>query len=178
MEISPEYSLEGLMLKLKFQCFGFLTRRADSLEKTLMLGKIEDRRRGWQSIRWLMASLTLNGHEFEQAPGDDEGQGSLAGCSPWSCTELDMTERLNNNNGSTHVVRDWAPSLVNSQKRSAALRATIQWGTKPCNNHLSKLESDPPQTEPWDSCSPGQHLDCSLVRDPEPDDPSNLHLKS
>ena len=46
-EISPEYSLEGLMLKLKLQYFGHLTRRTDSFEKTLMLGKIEDRRRGW-----------------------------------------------------------------------------------------------------------------------------------
>ena len=45
-EISPEYSLEGLMLKLKLQYFGYLMRRTDSLEKTLMLGKIEDRRRG------------------------------------------------------------------------------------------------------------------------------------
>ena len=53
-EISPEYSLEGLMLKLKFQYFGHLIRRADSLEKTLMLGKIEGRRRrGQQRMRWL-----------------------------------------------------------------------------------------------------------------------------
>ena len=52
-EISPEYSLEGLMLKLKLQYFGHLMRRTDSLEKTLMLGKIEGRRRGWQRIRWL-----------------------------------------------------------------------------------------------------------------------------
>ena len=53
-EISPEYSLEGLMLKLKFQYFGHLMRRTDSLEKTLMLGKIEDRkRRGHQTMRWL-----------------------------------------------------------------------------------------------------------------------------
>ena len=51
---SPEYSLEGLMLKLKLQYFGYLIRRTDSLEKTLMLGKIEGRRRqGWQRIRWL-----------------------------------------------------------------------------------------------------------------------------
>ena len=54
MEISPEYSLEGLMLKLKLQYFGHLMRRTDSLEKTLMLGKIEGgRRRGWQRMRWL-----------------------------------------------------------------------------------------------------------------------------
>ena len=53
-EINPEYSLEGLMLKLKLQYFGHLMRRADSLEKTLMLGKIEGRKwRGWQRLRWL-----------------------------------------------------------------------------------------------------------------------------
>ena len=52
-EISPEYSLEGLMLKLKLQCSGHPMGRTDSLEKTLMLGKIEGRRRGRQRMRWL-----------------------------------------------------------------------------------------------------------------------------
>ena len=53
-EFNPEYSLEGLMLKLKRQSFGHLMQRADSLKKTLMLGKIEGRRRrGWQRMRWL-----------------------------------------------------------------------------------------------------------------------------
>ena len=52
-EISPEYSLEGLMLKLKLQYFGHLMRRADSSEKTLMLGKIEGRRRGRRRMGWL-----------------------------------------------------------------------------------------------------------------------------
>ena len=52
-EISPEYSLEGLVLKLKLQHFGHLMRKADSLEKTLMLGKTEGRRRGRQRMRWL-----------------------------------------------------------------------------------------------------------------------------
>ena len=52
-EISPEYSLEGLMLKLKLQYFGHLMRRTDSLEKTLMLGKIEGRRRGQPRMEWL-----------------------------------------------------------------------------------------------------------------------------
>ena len=53
-EISPEYSLEGLMLKLKLQDFGHLLARADSLDKTLMLRKIEGKRRkGWQRMRWL-----------------------------------------------------------------------------------------------------------------------------
>ena len=52
-EINPEYSLEGLMLKVKLQYFGHLIQRADSLEKTLMLGKIEGRRKGRQKVRWL-----------------------------------------------------------------------------------------------------------------------------
>ena len=52
-EINPEYSLEGLMLKLKLQYFGYLMRRTDSLEKTLMLGKIQGRRRARQRMRWL-----------------------------------------------------------------------------------------------------------------------------
>ena len=56
-EISPGFSLEGLMLKLKLQYFGHLIRRADSLEKTLMLGKIEGRRRGWQRMRWLDGTI-------------------------------------------------------------------------------------------------------------------------
>ena len=51
-ETNPEYSLEGLMLKLKLQYFGHLMQRADSLEKTLMLGKIEGKRRGWQRMKW------------------------------------------------------------------------------------------------------------------------------
>ena len=77
--------------------FGHPMRRADSLEKTLMLGKIEGRReendRGWDG--W-MASLT-HGLEFEQTPGDSEGQGNLVGCSSWSGKKSDTTERLNGN---------------------------------------------------------------------------------
>ena len=65
-EISPKYSLEGLMLKLKLQYFGYLMWRTDSFEKTLMLGTIEGRRRGWQKMRWLDGiTHWLNGHEFE-----------------------------------------------------------------------------------------------------------------
>ena len=94
-EINPEYSLEGLMLKLKLQYFGHLMQRTDSLEKTMMLGKIEGRRRGRQRMRWLdgitdSMDMSLSKlQEFEQA------QGSLACCSPWGRKELDMTERLN-----------------------------------------------------------------------------------
>ena len=91
-EINPEYSLEGVMLKLKLQNFGHLMRRADSLKKTLILGKTEVRRRrearedemvGWHH--------QLNGHESEQTLVDSEGQGSLVYFSPWSCKELDTT---------------------------------------------------------------------------------------
>ena len=75
-EISPEYSLEGLMLELKLQYFGHLMQRADLLEKTLMLRKIEGRRRrGQQMVGW---HHQLIGHEFEQAPGDGKGQRGLA----------------------------------------------------------------------------------------------------
>ena len=67
-EISPEYSLEGLMLKLKLQSFGHLMRRTDSLEKTLMLGKTEGWRRGWQRMRWLdgitnSVAMSLSKHQ-------------------------------------------------------------------------------------------------------------------
>ena len=91
-EISPEYSFEGLKLKLKLQYFGHLMQRADSLEKTLMLGKMEGRRRrGQQRMRWLDGIMDSNGHEFEQTPGGSEGQGSLFCCSPWGHKESDMT---------------------------------------------------------------------------------------
>ena len=90
-EINPEYSLEGLMLKLKLQDFGHLMQRADSLEKTLMLGKMEGKRRKGQQDEMVGWHHHLNGHEFEPTPGDSEGQGSLACCNPWGCKESDMT---------------------------------------------------------------------------------------
>ena len=90
-----EYSLEGLMLKLKLQYFGHLMWRTDSLEKILMWGKIERRRRGWQRTEIVGWYHWLDGHEFEQAPGVGEGQGSPACCSPWGRKESDMTEWLN-----------------------------------------------------------------------------------
>ena len=60
-KINPEYSLEGLMLKLELQYFNYLMRRTDSLEKTLMLGKTEGKRRGWQRMRWLDGVTDLMG---------------------------------------------------------------------------------------------------------------------
>ena len=68
-EINPEYLLEGVMLKLQY--FGHLTQRVNSLEKTLMLGKIECKRRmGWQRIRWLATIIDSTDYEFEQTMGD------------------------------------------------------------------------------------------------------------
>ena len=95
-EISPEYSLKGLMLKLKLQYSGHLMQRTDSLEKILMPGKSEGRRRrGQQRMRCVGWHHQLDWHEFEQASGVGNGQGSLACCSPWGCKQLDTTEQLN-----------------------------------------------------------------------------------
>ena len=89
-EIKPEYSLEGLMLKLNLQYFGHLMQRADSLGKILMLGKIQGkRRRGRQRMRDVGWHHRFNGHEVGQALGDSEGQGSLVCCSPWGLKESD-----------------------------------------------------------------------------------------
>ena len=82
-EISPEYSLEGLRLKLKLQYFGHLMRRTDSLEKTLMLGKIGGRRRRGTEDEMVGWHHWPNEHEFEQAPGYGEGQGNLTCCGLW-----------------------------------------------------------------------------------------------
>ena len=83
------------MLKLQLQYFGHLMRRADSLEKTLMLGEAEGRR-GKQRIRWLDGITNSMDMSLSKLQEDGERQGSLACCSSWGCEELDMTEQLNN----------------------------------------------------------------------------------
>ena len=91
-DISPEYSLEGLLLKRQY--FGHLMQWAYSLEKTILLGKAEGRRRrGRQRMRWLMVGWRhrLSGREFVQTLGDSEGQGSLVCCSSWGLKESDTT---------------------------------------------------------------------------------------
>ena len=95
-EISPGCSLERLMLKLKLQYFGLLMQRGDSMEKTLMLGKIEGRRRrGWQRMDEMVGwHHWFNGHEFGWTLGVGDGQGGLACCASWGYKESDTTEWL------------------------------------------------------------------------------------
>ena len=94
-EINPGISLEGMMLKLKLQYFGHLTRRVDSLEKTLLLGGIGGRRRrGRPRMRWLDGitdSMDVSLSELRELV---DGQGGLVCCDSWGCKELDITERL------------------------------------------------------------------------------------
>ena len=91
-EISPGCSLEGLMLKLKLQYLGHLMQRADSLEKTLMLGKVEGRRRRRQQDEMVGWHHRLNEHGFGCTLGVGDGQGGLPCCGSWGHKESDMTE--------------------------------------------------------------------------------------
>ena len=105
------------MLKLKLQYSCHLMRRADSLEKTLMLGKIEGRRRrGRHRMRWL-GGIT-DGQEFEQAPEIGDGQGSLVYCRPWGYKELDMTEHQKRGNILVEMRKEFKVMIVINYCRS------------------------------------------------------------
>ena len=123
-EISPDYSLEGLMRKRKLQYFGHLMRRTNWLAKTLMLGKTEGRRRrGWQRIRWLDGITDSMDVSFVQTLGDSERQGSLACFSTRCHEELDMTEGLNSNNRVTE--KKWRCSTQKKQHRQRQQSSNI-----------------------------------------------------
>ena len=103
-EITPEYSLEGLILKLKLQYFGYLKWRT-------LIGKDPDARKDWRpeengttENKMFGWHHRLNGHEFEEAQGVGNGQGSLACCDSWGRKELDTTEWLNGRNGTLFQV--------------------------------------------------------------------------
>ena len=94
-EISPECSLEGLMLKLKLQYFGHVMRRTYSLEKTLMLGKIEWEGKGMTEDEMVGWHHWLDGNEIGWTLGVGDRQGGLVCCGPWGRKESDMTEQMN-----------------------------------------------------------------------------------
>ena len=113
-EINPEYSLEVLLLKLKPQYFGHLMRRTDSFEKTLMLGKRRQEEKGMTEDEMVGWHHRLNAHEFEQAPGVGDGQGSLVCCSSWGGKESETTEWLNNNCAFITLTKNNNNSLMSS----------------------------------------------------------------
>ena len=94
-EINSECSLEGLMLKLKLQYFGHVMRRANSLEKSWCWARLRAGGEGATKDEMVGWHHWLSEHEFDQTPGDSEGQESLACCSPWGRKESGMTEQLN-----------------------------------------------------------------------------------
>ena len=93
-EISPEYSLEGLMLKLKLNTLATWFKELTDWKRPWCLERLKAGGEGFEDemVRW---HHRLNGLEFEQSPKVDDGQGDLACCSPWGCKESDMTEWLN-----------------------------------------------------------------------------------
>ena len=120
-EINPEYLLEGLMLKMKLQYFGHLMRTADSLEKSLMLGKIESRRRGRQRMRWLngiINAMHMNLGKLREMVRDR----GLTCYSSWGGKESDTTGWLNNNMQTTLGPSNFTSESISSDILHSAQR--------------------------------------------------------
>ena len=117
-DFSSACSLEGLMLKLKVQYFGHLMRRADSFEKTLMLGKDwGQKEKGTAEDKMVGSHHWLNGHEFGWTPGTGDGQGGLVCCGSWGRRESDRTERLNWIDGLEKIIFSFLSPFSNSRNQ-------------------------------------------------------------
>ena len=145
------------MLKLKLHYFGHLMQTADSLEKALMLGKIEGRRRrGWQRMRWLDGITDSMDRSFEQALGVGDGQGSLACCSPWGCKESDTTERLNWTELTDR--RQPVPTAVRCMERFCSCVGSGIWARLDKAGHLREKSVSPSLGSSYKSLCWSSHL--------------------
>ena len=149
-EISPECSLERLMLKLKLQYFGRLMQRADSFVKTLILVKIEDGKiRGRQRIWWLYGIT----NSIHMSFGD--GQGSLVCCSPWDHRESDTTEQLNwtlNNSTNEKQVKETVSNIESKLVilcNNYSFSATVIHCQSPFHSLVEKRGGDPSALSEW-----------------------------
>ena len=141
-EISPEYSLEGLMLKLKLQYFGHLMQRTESLKKDPDGGKDWRREeKGMTEAEMVGWHHWLDGHEFEQALGFGDGQGGLVCCSPWGCKGSDTTERLNWTERwkTVHKIMNWFISglrlWIQPSAQFLAFRTPVGFPWRVCDWH-------------------------------------------
>ena len=149
-EISPQYSLEGLMLKLKLQSFDHLMQRADSLEKTLMLGKIEGRRRrGQMRMRW-MDGITDSMDKLQEMVKDREAWYAAV----YGVTELDTTEQLNN-----FLAKPLCPSSGSHVKSPKPIAVQIHSG--PEGKHYGFSEPRVSRSLQWVPWCKGEGTQCS-----------------
>ena len=142
-EISPEYSLEGLMLKLKLQYFGHLKRRTDSLEKILMLGKIEGRRRGRQTLRWCHHWASSRSWWWTGKPGVLQSKGSQRVIHDW-VTELNWTERPFPPVSLEHSASFSAAAASQADSKCwccSSVTGKCSWQVPICSQHLSSVQS-------------------------------------